>query len=62
MARAGVKVATRWTLAGPQPYALVDDATLTPRPDYWAALLWRRLMGTRAVEAKRIELAEGVRS
>ncbi len=46
MARGGVKVASRWTLAGPQPYALVDDATLTPRPDYWAALLWRRLMGT----------------
>jgi hypothetical protein len=46
MARGGVQVATRWTLAGPQPYALVDDATLTPRPDYWAALLWRRLMGT----------------
>ena len=41
-----VRVATRWTLAGPQPYALVDETTLTPRPDYWAALLWRRLMGT----------------
>jgi heparanase len=62
MARAGVKVATRWTLSGPQPYALVDDTTLTPRPDYWAALLWRRLMGTRVVESKRIKLADGVRS
>lgn len=62
MARSGVKVATRWTLSGPQPYALVDDATLTPRPDYWAALLWRRLMGTKVVEAKRIALADGVRS
>ena len=49
MARGGVRVATRWTLAGPQPYALVEETTLTPRPDYWAALLWRRLMGTQVL-------------
>ena len=62
MAKEGVRVATRWTLAGPQPYALVDDATLTPRPDYWAALLWRRLMGTRVVEPVRTAVAGAVRS
>ena len=27
-------------------YALLDDHTYAPRPNYWAALLWRRLMGT----------------
>jgi len=26
-------------------YALLDEKTLDPRPNYWAALLWRRLMG-----------------
>ena len=56
MARGGVRVATRWTLSGPQPYALVDDVTLTPRPDYWAALLWRRLMGTQVL-APRLSAA-----
>ena len=50
MARGGVHVATRWTIAGTQPYALLDDATLTPRPDYWAALLWKRLMGTTVLD------------
>ncbi len=48
LARGGVQVAIRWTLAGPpsQPYSLIDNATLTPRPDYWAAVLWKKLMGT----------------
>lgn len=26
-------------------YALLDEKTFTPRPNYWAAVLWRRLMG-----------------
>jgi len=26
-------------------YGLLDENTLTPRPNYWSALLWRRLMG-----------------
>ena len=26
-------------------YSLIDDVTRLPRPNYWAALLWRRLMG-----------------
>lgn len=45
LARQGVEVVTRWTISGPQPYALIDDETLRPRTDYWAAVLWRRLMG-----------------
>jgi heparanase len=62
MARSGVRVATRWTLAGPQPYALVDDTTLTPRPDYWAALLWRRLMGTRVLTTRLSDTPAAVRA
>lgn len=45
LAQRGVEVVTRWTISGPQPYALIDDETLRPRTDYWAAVLWRRLMG-----------------
>lgn len=45
LAQNGVEVVTRWTLSGPQPYALIDDETLEPRADYWAAILWRKLMG-----------------
>ncbi len=31
-------------------YGLLDERTLTPRPNYWAALLWRRLMGTTVLD------------
>jgi hypothetical protein len=40
-------------------YGLLDETTLRPRPNYWAALLWRRLMGTTVLDAgehKRIHL------
>jgi heparanase 1 len=32
-------------------YALIDEETLAPRPDYWAAVLWRCLMGTTVLDA-----------
>jgi hypothetical protein len=32
-------------------YGLLDEQTLRPRPNYWAALLWRRLMGTTVLDA-----------
>ena len=32
-------------------YGLLDETTLRPRPNYWAALLWRRLMGTIVLDA-----------
>jgi heparanase 1 len=44
MARKGMDVVVRQTLSG-MNYGLIDDATLAPRPDYWASLLWKRLMG-----------------
>lgn len=50
VARRGQKVVVRQTLSGGD-YGLIDDATMTPNPDYWASLLWRRLMGTRVLDA-----------
>ena len=48
LARAGQQVFVRWTLSG-STYGLIDDATLEPRPDYWAAVLWHRLVGGRVL-------------
>jgi hypothetical protein len=50
LAKQGVKVVMHNTLAASE-YALIDHATLTPRPNYWAALLWRRLMGPTVLDA-----------
>ncbi|MGB8261835.1 MAG: hypothetical protein WCE75_15845, partial [Terracidiphilus sp.] len=50
LAQRGVQVVMHNTLAA-SDYGLVDEATLAPRPNYWAALLWRRLMGTRVLDA-----------
>jgi len=30
---------------------VIDETTFMPNADYWAALLWRRLMGTRVLDA-----------
>jgi heparanase len=45
VAQRGVQVVMHNTLDA-SDYGLLDENTLTPRPDYWAALLWRKLMGT----------------
>jgi heparanase len=45
MARHGVQAVMHNTLAA-SDYGLLDERNFAPRPDYWAALLWRRLMGT----------------
>jgi heparanase 1 len=50
LARLGVRVVMHNTLAA-SDYALIDEETLEPRPSYWAALLWRRLMGTAVLDA-----------
>jgi hypothetical protein len=44
LARAGVQVVMHNTLAA-SDYGLLDEGTFRPRPNYWAALLWHRLMG-----------------
>ncbi len=49
LARGGVKVIMHNTLAS-SDYGLLDESTFAPRPNYWAALLWRRLMGTTVLD------------
>ena len=50
LARAGVQVVMHNTLAA-SDYGLLDEHTLQPRPNYWGALLWRRLMGTTVLDS-----------
>jgi hypothetical protein len=50
VARRGEPVVVRQTLSG-SDYGLLDDGTLTPRPDYWTSLLWRKLVGTQVLDA-----------
>ena len=49
LAKAGVQVVIHNTLAA-SDYGLVDEKTLQPRPNYWGALLWRKLMGTTVLD------------
>ena len=49
LAQKGVKTVMVNTLAA-SDYGLLDERTLEPRPDYWVALLWKRLMGTRVLD------------
>ena len=44
LAQRGVQVIAHNTLVS-SDYGLLDENTLAPRPNYWAALLWRNLMG-----------------
>jgi heparanase len=50
LARQEVRVVAHNTLVA-SDYGLLNDKTLEPKPSYWAAVLWRRLMGTTVLEA-----------
>lgn len=50
LARGGVAVLFQNTLASSE-YGLLQSGTFEPRPNYWTALLWRRLMGTTVLDA-----------
>jgi hypothetical protein len=50
LARAGVQIVMHNTLAG-SDYGLLDETTFMPRPNYWAALLWRRFMGKMVLDS-----------
>ncbi|HEY4011314.1 MAG TPA: hypothetical protein VGM11_14260 [Acidobacteriaceae bacterium] len=50
LAKGGVKVQMYNTLAA-SDYGLLDENTYAPRPNYWAALLWHRLMGTTVLDS-----------
>jgi hypothetical protein len=49
----GVEVQFHNTLAA-SDYGLLDETTFAPRPNYWAALLWRKLMGTAVLDARTL--------
>ncbi|MGH9491805.1 MAG: hypothetical protein ACRD17_14920 [Terriglobales bacterium] len=51
LARHGVQVIMHNTLVGSN-YGLLAEVTFRPRPDYWAALLWHRLMGTTVLDPR----------
>jgi hypothetical protein len=50
LAKQGVQVVMHNTLDA-SDYALLDENTLEPRPNYWAALFWRKLMGTTVLDS-----------
>lgn len=50
LARKGVQVVMHNTLAASE-YSLIDQDTHMPKPNYWAALLWAKLMGTDVYDA-----------
>ena len=54
LAKQGVSVVFHNTLASSE-YGLLDQNTFKPRSNYWAALLWRRLMGSTVLDAGPLE-------
>jgi hypothetical protein len=50
LAKRGVQVVMHNTLDA-SDYGLIDESTSIPRPNYWSALLWRRMMGTTVLDA-----------
>ncbi len=50
LAKRSVQVVMHNTLAA-SDYGLIDEKTLIPRPNYWAALLWHNTMGTTVLDA-----------
>ncbi|MDR3469386.1 MAG: hypothetical protein P4M07_25945 [Xanthobacteraceae bacterium] len=59
LARQGVKVVIHNTLVW-SDYGLLDEGSFRPRPNYWAAVLWRRFMGSTVLEAG-VATGEGLR-
>jgi hypothetical protein len=49
LARRGVQVNLHNTMAS-SDYGLLDENTYAPRPNFWAALLWHRLMGSTVLD------------
>src|SRR4051794_40384677 len=49
LARQDVKVVAHNTLAA-SDYDLLDENSFEPRPNYWATLLWQRLIGTTVLD------------
>jgi heparanase len=49
LARRGIAVIFHNTLASSE-YGLLDQTSFEPRPNYWAALIWRQLVGTTVLD------------
>ncbi len=49
LAQKGVKVVIHNTLAA-SDYSLITTDTLQPKPNYWAAILWKQTMGTTVLD------------
>jgi hypothetical protein len=58
LAKQDVKVVAHNTLAG-SDYGLLNERAFEPKPNYWGAVLWRKLMGTAVLEAG-IPIREGL--
>ena len=54
LAQNGVKSVMHNTLCASE-YSFIDQATLQPKPNYWAAHLWAKLMGTKVYDAGKAE-------
>jgi heparanase len=52
LAQLGLQAIQHNTLAA-SDYGLIDRDTMTPRPNYWAAVLWHRTMGTTVLAAPK---------
>ncbi|MCE7796742.1 hypothetical protein LWE61_09245 [Sphingobium sufflavum] len=50
LAKMGASMVFHQTLVGGN-YGLLDPESFTPRPNYWVALLWRRLIGSTVLDA-----------
>jgi heparanase 1 len=61
LARRGQPVVVRQTLSG-SDYGLVRDEDLAPNPDYFASVLWKRLMGTRVLDVPATPLPSALRA
>lgn len=57
LARQDVKVVLHNTLVA-SDYSLLDENDFSPKPSYWGALLWARLMGPRVLDSG-VPIAEG---
>lgn len=56
LAKLGVQAVMHNTLDA-SDYGLIDESTLQPRPNYWSALLWSKLMGAEVLDAAAAPIA-----
>ena len=61
MARRGQSVVIRQALYG-GTYGLINEQNNEPRPDYWASLAWKQLMGSRSFSVELTQKLNGISS